>query len=56
MTGIEPETSPASMNSWKPRAILVNCEPEAIGPTIRSGSSQPSCSTVSNASVLEPSA
>ena len=44
------------MNSWNPRASLVNCEPEAIGPTTRSGSSQPSCSTVSNASVLEPSA
>ena len=47
MIGTSPATSPASMNSWKPRASLVNCEPEAIGPTTRSGSSQPSCSTIS---------
>ena len=44
------------MNSWKPRATLVNSEPEAIGATTRSGSSQPSCSAVSKASVLDPSA
>jgi hypothetical protein len=36
-------------------ASLVNIEPEAIGPTIRSGRLQPSCSIVSKASVFEPS-
>ena len=56
IVGVSPSTSPAAMNSSKPRASLVNCEPDAIGPTTRSGSSQPSCSTTSNASVLEPSA
>jgi len=35
---------------------FVNSEPEAIGTMQRSGSSQPSCSAISNASVLEPSA
>jgi hypothetical protein len=44
------------MKSWKPRATFVNSEPEAIGATTRSGSSQPSCSAVSYASVFEPSA
>ena len=56
IVGTSPASSPASMNSWKPRATLVNSEPEAIGATTRSGSSQPSCSAVSKASVLEPSA
>ena len=44
------------MNSWKPRATFVYSDPEAIGAMTRSGSSHPSCSAVSNASVLEPSA
>ena len=35
---------------------LWNSEPEAIGATIWSGSRQPSCSAVSNASVFEPCA
>ena len=35
------------MNSRKPRATFVNSEPDAIGATTRSGSSQPSCSAVS---------
>jgi hypothetical protein len=44
------------MKSWNPRATFVNSDPDAIGATTRSGSSQPSCSAVSYASVLEPSA
>ena len=55
-TGSVPSSRPASIHSWKPRAILVNSEPEAIGATTRSGSSKPSCSAVSKARVLEPSA
>jgi hypothetical protein len=54
MVGTRPSSSPASIHSSKPRATFVNSEPEAIGATTRSGSSQPSCSAVSNASVLEP--
>ena len=45
--GSVPSSRPTSIHSWKPRAILVNSEPDAIGATTRSGSSQPSCSAVS---------
>ena len=54
--GSSPSSSPTSSHSSKPRAIFVNSEPEAIGATTRSGSSNPSCSAISNASVFEPSA
>ena len=54
--GSSPSSSPSSSHSSNPRAIFVNSEPEAIGHTTRSGSSKPSCSAVSNASVFEPSA
>ena len=47
IAGTSPSSRPASMNSWKPRATFVKSEPEAIGATTRSGSSQPSCSAVS---------
>ena len=54
--GSSPSSSPSSLHSWKPLAIFVNSDPEATGTTQRSGSSQPSCSAISNASVFEPSA
>ncbi len=54
--GSSPPTSPSSRHSSKPLAILVNSDPDAIGTTQRSGSSKPSCSAISNASVFEPSA
>ena len=55
ITGAEPLTSPSSIHSAKPRWIFVNSDPDAIGTTQRSGSSQPSSSTISNDTVLEPS-
>ena len=42
-----PSIRPTSRHSSKPRAILVNSEPEAIGATTRSGSSKPSPSAIS---------
>ena len=54
--GSSPSTRPSSSHSLSPWPILVNSEPEAIGQTIRSGSYQPSCSTISKAIVFEPSA
>src|SRR5579884_2079330 len=53
--GSSPPSNPASIHSSNPRASFVNSDPEAIGATTRSGSSKPSCSAVSKASVLEPS-
>jgi hypothetical protein len=45
--GSSPAIRPTSPHSSKPRAILVNSEPEATGATTRSGSSKPSCSAIS---------
>ena len=54
--GSRPSTSP-TLASWeKPCRSFVKSEPEAIGQATASGSSQPSCSAISNASVFEPSA
>jgi hypothetical protein len=53
---VSPSISPTSRHSSKPRAIFVNSEPDATGATTRSGSSKPSPSAISKASVLEPSA
>ena len=53
--GSAPSSRPISSHSSNPRAIFVNSDPEAIGATTRSGSSKPSCSAVSNASVFDPS-
>ena len=53
-TGSEPDRSPTSSHSSKPRAIFVNSEPDAIGATTCPGSSKPSCSAISNAIVFEP--
>src|SRR4051794_2452405 len=47
IVGASPSTSPRSIHSWMPLAIFVNSEPEAIGATMRSGVSQPSCSVIS---------
>jgi hypothetical protein len=47
---------PTVFISWRPFQILVKREPDAIGMTTWSGVRQPSCSTVSYASVFEPSA
>jgi hypothetical protein len=47
MIGRSPSTSPSRRNSSKPLAIFVNSEPERPGETTRSGSSHPSCSTIS---------
>ncbi|CAM5598284.1 hypothetical protein SVIOM342S_03907 [Streptomyces violaceorubidus] len=49
-------TRPSSISSFSPLSIFVSWEPEAIGTTICSGSRQPSCSQISYARVLEPSA
>ena len=54
--GSSPSTNPSSSHWANPLAIFVNNEPEAIGQTTLSGSSQPSCSTSSKAIVFEPSA
>ena len=54
--GGSPSTSPSSSSSAKPWWSFVYSEPEAIGATTTSGSSQPSCSAISYASVFEPSA
>ena len=56
IVGTSPVMRPSSSHSEKPLAIFVYSEPEAIGATMRSGVSQPSCSAISYASVLEPSA
>jgi len=45
--GSSPSTRPRSSHWRNPFPTLVNSEPEAIGQTTRSGSDQPSCSTVS---------
>src|SRR5215218_1926963 len=55
IVGTAPSMSPSSSHSAKPLAIFVYSEPEAIGATSRSGVTQPSCSAISYASVLEPS-
>ena len=49
-------TRPRLISSVKPLSILVSWAPEATGMTTWSGSRQPSCSAISYASVLEPSA
>ena len=54
--GSDPCTRPTSSHSSNPRAIFVKSEPDATGATTRSGSSNPSCSAISKASVLDPSA
>ena len=54
--GDGPSTSPSSRNSAKPWFTFVNIAPDAIGAITASGSVQPSCSAISNASVFEPSA
>ena len=48
--------SPSRPNCSNPCQSLLNIAPEAIGATTAVGTSQPSCSTISNASVFEPSA
>jgi hypothetical protein len=47
---------PSSRSSAKPWCTFENIAPDAIGATTGVGSSQPSCSAISNASVFEPSA
>src|ERR1700722_8791631 len=54
--GRSPSTSPSSRHSSKPLAIFVNSDPDALGAMTRSGSSKPSCSAISYASVFDPSA
>jgi hypothetical protein len=56
MRGGSPSTRPSRRNCSKPCQIFVKSEPEATGAITASGSSQPSCSAISNASVFEPSA
>ena len=48
-------TMPAAMSSLNPFASFVTSDPPAIGATTAVGSRQPSCSAISNATVLEPS-
>jgi hypothetical protein len=47
MTGASPSTRPSERHSSNPLAIFVYSEPEAMGATIRSGVTQPSCSAIS---------
>ncbi len=54
--GVVPSTSPSSSSSLKPWCTFENIAPDAIGAITASGSSQPSCSAISKASVFEPSA
>jgi hypothetical protein len=49
-------SSPTLPNSANPLATLVSWLPEPIGTTTWSGACHPSCSAISKASVLEPSA
>src|SRR3954454_12398231 len=55
IVGTSPEMSPSPSHSEKPLPIFVYSEPDAIGATIRSGVTQPSCSAISYAIVFEPS-
>src|SRR5919205_1357655 len=55
IVGTAPEIRPSSSHSEKPLAIFVYSDPDAIGATIRSGVSHPSCSAISKARVFEPS-
>ena len=49
-------SSPTLPSSLKPLATLVSWLPDPIGTTTWSGACQPSCSAISKARVLEPSA
>ena len=48
-------TRPAPISSWNAFAVFASSDPAATGTTMWSGARQPSCSTISKASVLLPS-